>query len=153
MQVLFRSTVVLCSALLASTSFAQSSTAKKILALDKQWSDAAYGHDLAKTMSFYAKDAVILPPNSPICKTTKDKTACWAPMCDKSAEVTCSATKDEVAKSGDMAYTYGTYKLVMPDGKGGMMNDKGKFVEIWKKQANGAWKCAVDTFNSDLPAN
>jgi len=25
-------------------------------------------------------------------------------------------------------------------------------VEIWKKQSDGKWKCAVDTYNSDLPA-
>jgi ketosteroid isomerase-like protein len=32
------------------------------------------------------------------------------------------------------------------------MVDKGKYVEIWKKQPDGSWKCAVDMFNSDLPA-
>jgi len=24
-------------------------------------------------------------------------------------------------------------------------------VEIWKKQADGKWKCILDTYNSDLP--
>jgi len=37
-----------------------------------------------------------------------------------------------------------------PDGK--PMNDNGKMVEIWKKQADGNWKCIVDTWSSDLPA-
>ena len=31
------------------------------------------------------------------------------------------------------------------------MSDTGKLVEIWKKQADGKWKCIVDTYNSDLP--
>jgi hypothetical protein len=31
------------------------------------------------------------------------------------------------------------------------MNDTGKFVEVWKKQSDGKWKCTVDIFNSDLP--
>ncbi len=131
----------------------QKNIAQTILDLDKKWSDAAQGHDLAKTASFYASDAIVLPPNSAICTTKKQILDCWAPMCEKSAEVSWIATKVEVAKAGDMAYTYGTYKLVMPDGKGGMMKDKGKFVEIWMKQSNGQWKCKVDTFNSDLPAS
>jgi ketosteroid isomerase-like protein len=29
--------------------------------------------------------------------------------------------------------------------------DHGKFVEVWRKQADGKWKCAVDIFNSDIP--
>ena len=30
--------------------------------------------------------------------------------------------------------------------------DRGKFVEVWKKQADGKWKVVADIFNSDLPA-
>jgi ketosteroid isomerase-like protein len=32
------------------------------------------------------------------------------------------------------------------------VSNTGKLVEIWKKQADGKWKCIVDTYNSDLPA-
>jgi ketosteroid isomerase-like protein len=31
------------------------------------------------------------------------------------------------------------------------VNDTGKFLEVWKKQADGKWKCVADTYNSDLP--
>ena len=59
--------------------------------------------------------------------------------------------KVEVAKSGDLAYLYGTYQMTAngPDGK--QMPDTGKMLEIWKKQADGNWKCIVDTWSSDLP--
>ena len=40
----------------------------------------------------------------------------------------------------------------MNDAKGKPIRDTGKILEIWKKQADGSWKCAVDTWNSDLPA-
>jgi ketosteroid isomerase-like protein len=29
--------------------------------------------------------------------------------------------------------------------------NKGKFFDVWKKQADGSWKVVVSTFNSDLP--
>ena len=29
---------------------------------------------------------------------------------------------------------------------------EGKFVEVWKKQADGQWKVVADMFSSDLPA-
>lgn len=57
----------------------------------------------------------------------------------------------EVAKSGDIGYTQGTYEMTVNDAKGNPNTDRGKYLSIWKKQADGAWRCIVDTFNSDLP--
>jgi ketosteroid isomerase-like protein len=46
----------------------------------------------------------------------------------------------------------GTVEVTVNDAKGKPVTDRGKFVEIWKKQADGTWKCVVDMWNSDLPA-
>jgi ketosteroid isomerase-like protein len=124
---------------------------RALLKLDEAWSHAAASHNLEKTLSFYMAKSVLLPPNAPIVTNSRDMRAAWAPLCDKKTMISWKATKVEVAKGGDMAYTYGTYMLRMPDGKGGMFEDKGKFVEIWQKQKDRSWKCIVDTFNSDLP--
>ena len=40
---------------------------------------------------------------------------------------------------------------VGPSTVGGPVNDTGKFLEVWKKQANGSWKCVADMFSSDMP--
>jgi ketosteroid isomerase-like protein len=39
------------------------------------------------------------------------------------------------------------------DRTGTPVTERGKYVAIWKKQPDGRWKAAVDTFNSDLPAS
>jgi ketosteroid isomerase-like protein len=31
------------------------------------------------------------------------------------------------------------------------VSEKGKMVEVWRKQADGKWKCVSDIFNSDMP--
>lgn len=59
----------------------------------------------------------------------------------------------EVARGSDLAYVYGTYQLSFEASPGKRSEDRGKIVEIWKKQDGGVWKCIVDTWNSDLPAN
>jgi ketosteroid isomerase-like protein len=61
-------------------------------------------------------------------------------------------TKVEAARFGDMAYSYGAYELTSNNARGKPVTDHGKYVEIWKKQSDGSWKCIVDTWNSDLPA-
>jgi ketosteroid isomerase-like protein len=46
----------------------------------------------------------------------------------------------------------GTYQGTMNDAKGKPITDRGKYVTVWKKQADGNWKVVVDIFNSNLPA-
>jgi len=57
-----------------------------------------------------------------------------------------------VAQSGELAYLSGTYELTLNDASGKPVKDRGKYVEVWKKQADGTWKATVDIWNSDLPA-
>jgi len=39
----------------------------------------------------------------------------------------------------------------MKDASGKTISDKGKYLTVWKKEADGDWKVLVDTYNSDLP--
>jgi uncharacterized protein (TIGR02246 family) len=123
-----------------------------VRAADEQWSAAAAKNDLEATLSYYSDDAVLLPPNAPIAANKQAIRNDWAGMLGPATAISWKASKVEAATSGDMAYVHGTYQLTIKDPKGGPgVSDKGKFVEVWKKQADGKWKCAVDTFNSDVP--
>jgi ketosteroid isomerase-like protein len=41
----------------------------------------------------------------------------------------------------------------MSDPSGKPINDRGKYLAVWKKQPDGTWKCVMDIWNSDLPAS
>jgi ketosteroid isomerase-like protein len=121
--------------------------------LDAQWCKAAQSNDLDKTVSYYADDAMVLPPNAAIATTPETIRNVWKDLlASPSLTISWKTTKVEVAKSGDMAYASGTYELTMNDATGKPVNDRGKYVEVWEKKAGGKWKCGVDTWNSDLPA-
>lgn len=147
------STIAVSTALASSETASQKKICKAIMAADEKWSAACMSHQLDKTLSFYAEDAVFLAPNAPMLMTMKDIRAAWVGLVASTSTVSWKATKVVAAKSGELAYSYGSYDLSMKDASGKMIKDHGKFVEIWKKQADGSWKCAVDMFNSDLPAS
>ena len=64
--------LVVCVALLPVTlTFAAGPGEKAVRDADEQWSKVAAAKDLDKTVSFYAADAVVLPPNQ-AAVTTKD---------------------------------------------------------------------------------
>lgn len=118
---------------------------------EAQWSKAA-AKGVDAFVSFYADDAVALPPNAPISTSKESTRAALRPMFEAPGfSLTFEASKVEVARSGDIGYSYGTYSMTMNDPKGAPTNDKGKYVTVYRKQADGKWKAIVDTFNSDLP--
>jgi len=136
-----------------ATSDSGAADAAAIRALDEQWSATAAKNDVEGTVAFYADDAVLLPGNAPIARDRKSIRESWAGLLGPNTAVSWKVSKVEVAKSGELGYLYGTYSLAIRDPKGGAtVSDTGKLVEIWKKQADGKWKCIVDTYNSDLPA-
>ena len=119
--------------------------------LDAQWSAAAAAKDLDRTVSYYATDAVVMPPNAPSETTKETFRNIWKDMIASASSVSWKATRVEVAKSGDMAYVSGTYEVTVNDASGKPVNDRGKYLEVWKKQADGKWKCGADIWDSDLP--
>lgn len=148
--------VVLCAAAsLGQQSFAadRQTAERELRALDEQWSATAARNDLDGTVAFYADNAVLLPPNAPIATDRKSIRESWAGLLGPNTAISWKWSKIEVAQSGDLAYIYGSYKLTVgASSKTGAVNDRGKFLDVWKKQSNGQWKCIVDTYNSDMPA-
>lgn len=57
----------------------------------------------------------------------------------------------DIAASGDLGYTMGRFEstFVGPDGQQGTRT--GTYVTIWKKQADGTWKVAVDIGSNNVP--
>ena len=122
-----------------------------IRALDAQWSKTAAANDLDGAVSYYADDASLLPPNAPIAADKPAIRALWAALLVPGNSLSWEASKVDVSRSGDLAYIVGTYTLTTKDARGNPVNDRGKFVEVWKKQADGKWKVEADIFDSDLP--
>ena len=118
---------------------------------DEQWAKTAGAGDLDGTVSYYTDDASLLSPNAPIATGTQAIRAVWSTMLNPDVTVSWQVTKADVARSSDLAYVMGVYQITAKDPKGKSQEDRGKLVEVWKKQADGKWKVVADIFNSDLP--
>jgi ketosteroid isomerase-like protein len=97
---------------------------------------------------YYTDGATILMPNTPPVKgraAIQPVLASFPPMSEFKAEIV------DLDGRGDLAYVRGNYSMTMtPPGAPPIM-DKGKYVEVWKKQADGTWKADYDSWSSDLP--
>jgi uncharacterized protein (TIGR02246 family) len=120
-----------------------------IRALDVAWSRAAETKDLDKTVSFYADDAAMLPPNAPIANGKDAIRAVWSHLMSMPGfSLTFSPSKVVVSKSRDLAYEIGTFQLTLNNPQGKPATSVGKFVVTWQKRAR-QWKVVADIFNGD----
>jgi ketosteroid isomerase-like protein len=154
---MIRSTTLALPFLLASLAACTSSPSGEltdadraaIRAVDAAWVElAASGKFSALVERCYTADAVLLPPNEPAAKGRTGIEAAmraWPRMSQLTIE------SSEMVGSGDMAYTCGAYTATVHLPGEPTAPDKGKYVAIWRKDADGAWRMSRDCFNSDLP--
>jgi len=123
-----------------------------VRAADAAWSKAAVAMDVAATGSYYADDAVVMPPNMPIVNGKEAAQKAWTEMLVPGNSISWTPSTVVSAGSGEIAYSQGAYTMTMkgPDGK--VTSETGKYLEVWKKQADGSWKAVEDIWNSDMPA-
>ena len=125
---------------------------KAIRDLDAQWMRAVQAKDTAAITRLYATDGLFMPPNGQALGGRAGAQKGWGNMfAAPGFALSFEPTKVVVAEAGDIAYDIGTYTFSMDGARGRRVEDKGKYLVVWKKE-DGAWKIAADMFNSDLPA-
>ena len=116
-----------------------------------KFADAVKQGDTVGMVAGYADDAVMMMPGSPAWRgrseIAKQIVAAFKPM--KGADV--KLTTSQVDIGGDFAIETGTYETTVSSPGGKPMTEKGKYVVVWKKQADGSWKIYRDVGNSDAP--
>jgi len=121
-----------------------------IRAAATDWTKAAEAKDVEKFLSFYADDATVYPPVAPAMSGADARRKFWSEAFSlPEIQVKIATTKIEAARSGDMAYETGTFEESFKDPKGKPVSISGKYVVVWKKQANGQWKAFADIFNTN----
>jgi uncharacterized protein (TIGR02246 family) len=120
--------------------------AAAIRTMDADWAKFAAAKDLEKCMSYYADDAVVLASGAPAF-VGKDNVRKFIQgmLAVPNMQVLFTDQIVDVARSGDIAIDHGTAQVTIPDKKGKPVTSASKFVLVWKKQADGAWRIADDT--------
>jgi ketosteroid isomerase-like protein len=123
-----------------------------LLTAEADWLKAYQTKNAAAAAAFYAPEGAMLAPNRPRLsgKNALTKFIVKSFRLDH-YDIVWHAKKAEVAQSGELGYTSGSYEMSFRQPRGKLYFDKGKYVMVWKKQADGTWKVAFDISNSDLP--
>ena len=121
--------------------------------VEAAWVKDVTTKDPEKWASYFAEDGSGLYPGAGILNGKAAIKAAMTPiLADPNFSLTFQSTRAMASKGGDMVYSQGTYTMTMTNPKTKkVMTDKGKYLTIYSKQADGSWKAVADTFNSDSP--
>ena len=121
--------------------------------VETQWNQDYASKDPDKIAAHYADDAVLMVPGTP-SSSGKDaiRSALKQMVADPTLSLKFQASKVDVAKSGDLGYTQGSYTLTFTDPQTKqLINDHGSYVTAYRKQADGSWKAVSDIATSEVP--
>ena len=122
-----------------------------IKAADAAWLRAFVERDLERAAGLCDERGSMLVPNAPIATGKQAIRKIIARgFAMPGYELDWRPDKAGVARSGELGYTSGKYRVKFKNAAGKMVFDKGKYLMVWKKQADGEWKVLFDMNNSDL---
>jgi uncharacterized protein (TIGR02246 family) len=123
----------------------------KIRDIETAWNKDWAAKDADKIASHYADDATLMAPGGPAMKGIASIHEGLKPfMADPNMALSFAAQHVEIAKSGDVAFTQGTYTMTMSDAKTKKpTTEKGNYVTVYKKMANGNWMALEDINTPD----
>ena len=92
---------------------------------------------------WFAPDGVTLGNGAApvVGKVAIAKATTWKPQ---QYQLTWTPTDAVMGPSGDMGYTWGHFEGHSKDANGNPVTTSGRYITIWRKQADGSWKVALD---------
>ncbi|MDQ2929710.1 MAG: DUF4440 domain-containing protein [Gemmatimonadota bacterium] len=125
-----------------------------LLRRDAEWANlAAAGKDVDKIVSYWTDDAVVMEPGQP---ALEGKAAIRAFVTSSvqtpGFKIHWVSEKPTFSPDGKMAYMRGADEMTVPGPKGEPLTLHLQGYSLWRKDADGQWRCTVDVANEAAPA-
>lgn len=117
-----------------------------IEASSDEWVATYNENDWEALAELFAADAAMMPPNS-TAVVGRDAIAAWEAEYETGFQIAFDV--QDIKGEGNLAYVRGRSCVFIPLETGGFGVDVGKYLEVRKKDENGAWLIVTDIFNSD----
>lgn len=120
---------------------------------DQEWAAAAAaGQDVERIIAYWTDDAKVYPDGMPV---VEGKAAIREFVAGSLAipgfVVTWQPQEVVVSPDGRFGYTAGANQFTAPDPNGVAMTTHGRYLTVWRKEADGSWKCVTDIWNTGAP--
>ena len=121
-----------------------------LLAADQAFAAATAAKGLEGWMAAFDDSAIQMEPDIPFTPGIEHIRAGIAPaFADTSWHLSWEPTMAFASAAGDLGYTLGTWKSTRTAANGAERVSTGKYVTVWRKQADGSWRVVFDGGSTD----
>ena len=117
---------------------------REIAQTEKEFEAMAASKGLAEAFSYYAADSGIVKRRESFCIGKENIRKNYESWTYKEVSLKWSPDFIDASLSGDLGYTYGKYAFSAKDSAGKVVEDKGYFHTVWKRQSDGKWRFVWD---------
>ena len=117
---------------------------KEIFETEKAFAALAKEKGLKVAFTTYAADDAVLMRENKLIKGKKEIAAYFDKQNLEGVQLEWAPDFINVAASGDLAYTYGSYRFEGPGENGEIREATGIFHTVWRKEPNGEWRFVWD---------
>lgn len=102
-------------------------------------------------VSWIAEDGAQIVPNAGEIRGHDAIHDLMADLDEPSYSLMWEPARADIAASGDLGWTTGSFVSEVTAGDGTVRRGQGRYVTIWRKQADGSWKVVMDLGNPTAP--
>ena len=119
--------------------------AQTLMQTSRDWSKAAASHDVEKTLSYWADDAVVISPRQPLLEgKARIRQMVEGSFKTPDFEISWEPLTWHLSDDGSMGWLREKSKIVYVDSTGRAIREYFNVVTVWKRQIDGAWKNVAD---------
>jgi ketosteroid isomerase-like protein len=112
---------------------------------------AVNSSDYRGLLAVWSDDGVLMPPNHAVVRGRADLEKYFKERFS-GTRFRFAFTFSDIQLAGDLAFERLAYTaMIWPAGGAQPVEDAGKGLHVYRRQADGLWKLAVDIWNSDRP--
>ncbi|MEO5647961.1 MAG: DUF4440 domain-containing protein [Chitinophagaceae bacterium] len=127
------------------------SEGEKLMQTSRDWSKAVATRDANKILSYWTDDAVVMSADAPVVKGKEGiRSMVEGSFKNPGFQISWEPERAEISKSGDLGYLMENTKISTKDSLGTAKVQYFNAVTIWKKAADGSWKCVVDVLSPEI---
>lgn len=122
---------------------------QRLLERDADWAAvSSEGRDIDRILSFWTDDAQVYPPGLPMVSGKAAlRSYVQAALAIPGFHITWTSSEASLSPDGRLAYLLATNAVTMPGPAGQLVTTRGRAVTVWRREADGDWRCAIDMWN------
>ena len=118
---------------------------------DRRFNNATAERRTDGWMDFIAEDGQMIRSAGTITGRAAIRDEMGKTFADTSFSLRWEPLQSDVGAGGDLGYTNGRYEVRFRDAKGNAAMRTGRYLTVWKKQADGSWMVVRDIGVQDAP--